>query len=111
MPEPISPQPTTPTFLFIDPPPCRSSTPHPIPPHVGGGQCCSAGGPALFRPLGFSFNNHRNTLPAADAGGGEAVAALPALQLEGQGQQKTRSGGPQRAAQRNRSAVCIGLLA
>src|SRR6266498_3803135 len=34
------------TKFFIDPPPYRSSTPHPIPPHVGGGECGSTSGSA-----------------------------------------------------------------
>src|SRR6266581_509605 len=40
-------------LLFIDPPPYRSSTPHPIPPHVGGGNAAARiAPPLLLRPIG-----------------------------------------------------------
>src|SRR3989442_3624158 len=90
MPEPMSPQPTTPT-LFIDPPTYRSST--------------------SFSRLPFSLDDHRDALAAADAGGGETVSPLPPPKLEGKGQEQARARGPQRMAEGDRSPVHVGLLA
>src|SRR6266496_93240 len=42
-----------PTLSFIDPPSIRSSTPHPIPPHVGGGErtCTTGSALSIFEAL------------------------------------------------------------
>ena len=58
-----------------------------------------------------SLDDHRDSLAAADARGGEAVARLAAPQLEHQGQQQPRAGGAQRMAERDGAAVDVGALA
>src|SRR6266581_2514112 len=49
-----------PSFIdpsFIAPPSCPSSTPHPIPPHVGGGERSGTCGSALHRPPNPAFGS------------------------------------------------------
>src|SRR6266498_4987516 len=102
MPEPMSPQPTTPT-LFIDPPPYPS-------PRRGRGTPAHDRLRAII-PLGLALDDHGDALAAADAGGGETVSPLPPPKLEGKGQEQARARGPQRMAEGDRSPVHVGLLA
>src|SRR6266568_5925637 len=62
------------TKFFIDPPPYRSSTPHPVPPPVRGGKCGSAGGSARSDPDPSKFQ------PAFARGVGQGLD--PAVVLE-----------------------------
>src|SRR4051812_33873435 len=81
MPAPISPQPTTPTFSI-----------------------------AMARS-GLVLDHHRNTLPAADAGGGQAVAPLATAQLVGEGEEQARARGGQGMAEGDGAPVDVRAVA
>src|SRR5271169_4128673 len=57
------------------------------------------------------LDNHGDPLPAADAGGGEAVARVAAPQFEQQRQNEARAAGRQRMAESDRAAVHIYFIA
>src|SRR3954469_396909 len=78
MPDPISPQPMTPTVLIA------------------------------ICPLPLSLDDHRDALSAADAGGGQAVGGLAPAQLVDEGEQQARAGRRQGMAERDRAAVHVG---
>src|SRR6266496_2729610 len=70
-----------PTLSFIDPPSMRSSTPHPIPPHVGGGERTCTTGSAL---LIFEALEQESPVGTPEAEGvGEGVADLGLAGLVG----------------------------
>src|SRR5664279_2977753 len=81
MPEPINPQPSTPTFLI-----------------------------SIIASLRLQIlHDHGNALPAADAGGREPIARLSPSQFIEQRDQQARTAGAQRMPQRNGAAVHVGL--
>src|SRR5690348_13539783 len=91
MPEPIRPQPTTPTFWMAIP---FSST---------NDDGCNGSG--------HGFHNHRDALSAADASGRKAVTGIAAPQFEKQRQNQPRSRRAKRMAEGNRAAIDVDLVA
>src|SRR5579875_257583 len=95
IPEPIKPQPTTPTFsmaiVLLESerfrPPIRAVRLH------------------------HGFHNHRDSLAAADARGCQPVALIAPPQFQEQGQNQPRAGRAQRMPQGYRSAVHVGFIA
>jgi len=57
------------------------------------------------------FDNHRDSLPAADARAGDAIARPPPTQFQQQAEYQPRSGGGQRMTQGDRAAIHIGFIA
>src|SRR5580704_2438562 len=57
------------------------------------------------------FDNHRNSLPAADARAGDAVACTAPAQFQQQTQDQACSGGRERMSQGDRTAIHVGLVA
>ena len=57
------------------------------------------------------FDDHRDALTAADAGGRHAVLLAAPPQLEQQRQQQARAAGAERMAERDRAAVDVDLVA
>src|SRR2546425_4939960 len=95
MPEPISPQPTTPTRSIGIASPLKDNE-------------CN-----LFRRvrLRHRLDNHGDALPAADAGCGQPVAQATAAELVEKRQHKAGSSGAQRMAEGDCAAVDVGFLA
>src|SRR5579872_7603590 len=81
MPEPIRPQPSTPTVLI-----CIVSS--------------------LNR-----FDNRRDALTAADAGGRDAARLTAAAELQNERQQQARAAHAERMAERDRAAVHVHAIA
>src|SRR3970040_2085401 len=61
--------------------------------------------------LGQRFHKHGDSLAAADASGGEAVARVAPAQFMEQRQNQSRTGSAQRMPQGNGSAIDIWLVA
>src|SRR5437867_2726058 len=97
MPEPIRPAPTTPTVRTFMAPSPRG--PIRRPPPIGWDSA----------PAG-RFDDHSDTLAAADAGGGQTVPPAAASQFQKQGQHQARSGGTQWVAQRDGTTVDVDAL-